>query len=90
MPYRRADFVPFSPDSGRVVANLEAAYEQWLDARQQLSALPVSMYWQAKAGGDYLALKQRSTDPGTTVGARSAETEARLAEFRYPSTSGPT
>lgn len=78
--YRRADFVPFPADAGRVVANLEAAYEQWLDARQQLAAMPVSLYWQTKASGDYLAVKQRSDDPGTTFGPRSEATEARLAE----------
>ena len=36
MSYSRTGFVPFSPDSGRVAANLEAAYVQWLDTRQQL------------------------------------------------------
>ena len=81
MAYTRNDFIPFSADSGRVVANLEAAYEQWLDARQQLDGLPISMYWQTKAGTDYLAVKQRSSDPGTTMGARSQRTEAKLAEF---------
>ncbi|MFT3666531.1 GSU2403 family nucleotidyltransferase fold protein [Piscinibacter sp.] len=81
MSYKRSDFVPFSADSGRVGANLEAAYEQWLDAQQQLATLPVSMYWQRKASGDYLAVKQRSSDPGTTLGPRSDATEARFAEF---------
>ncbi len=81
MTYLRNDFIPFSPDSGRVAANLEAAYEQWLDARQQLEDQPVSMYWQTKASGDYLAIKLRSTDSGTTMGPRSLETEAKLAEF---------
>lgn len=81
MTYRRTDFVPFSVDAGRVVANLEAAYEQWLDARQQLAAMPVSMYWQAKQNGDYLAVKQRSSGPGTTDGPRSSATEDRLAEY---------
>ncbi len=81
MTYLRNDFIPFSPDSGRIAANLEAAYEQWLDARQQLEDLPVSMYWQTKASGDYLAVKLRSTDPGTTMGPRSPQTEAKLAEF---------
>lgn len=81
MTYLRSDFVPFSADAGRVAANLEAAYEQWLDARQQMAALPVSLYWQTKPSGDYLAVKQRSNDPGTTVGPRSKATEARLEEF---------
>jgi hypothetical protein len=81
MTYQRSDFVPFSADAGRVAANLEAAYEQWVDARQQLASLPVSLYWQTKPSGDYLAVKQRSNDPGTTVGPRSAATEARLEAF---------
>lgn len=81
MQYSHSDFGPFSADAGRVAANLEAAYDQWLDARQQLAAMPVSMYWQAKASGDYLAIKQQSLSPGTTVGPRSEQTEARLIEF---------
>jgi len=81
MTYLRSDFVPFSPDAGRVAANLEAAYEQWLDARQQLATMPVSMYWQTKPSGVYLAVKQHSNDPGTTVGPRTEATEAQLAEF---------
>ena len=52
MTYARTDFIPFSPDSGRVAANLEAAYVQWFDARQQLLKMPVSMYWQTKASGE--------------------------------------
>ena len=81
MAYSRTDFTPFSPDSGRVAANLEAAYDQWIEARQQLAKTPVSMYWQTKANGDYLAIKQSSSDCGTTVGPRNTATEARLAEF---------
>jgi hypothetical protein len=81
MTYSRADFIQFSPDSGRVAANLEAVYEQWLDARQQLVKMPVSMYWQSKTSGDYLAVKRSSSDSGTTIGPRSDVTEAKLAEF---------
>ena len=81
MTYARTDFIPFSPDSGRVAANIEAAYVQWFDARQQLLKLPVSMYWQTKASGDYLAVKRSSSDSGTTIGPRSDVTEAKLAEF---------
>ncbi len=81
MPYKKSDFVPFSPDAGRVSANLEAAYEQWLDARQQLAVMPISLYWQTKTNGDYLGVKQNSNDPGTTVGPRSDATEAQFAQF---------
>jgi hypothetical protein len=59
MPYLLSNFIPFSSDAGRVAAILEAAYEQWLDARQPLAAMPVSLYRQHKASGDHLAVKQR-------------------------------
>lgn len=81
MAFDRAAFVPFSGDAARVAANLEAAYEQWRDARQELDAMPVSLYWQTKSSGEYLAVKRRSSDPGTTIGVRSPVTEAQLAEF---------
>ncbi|MBA4343095.1 MAG: hypothetical protein C0423_13220 [Methylibium sp.] len=81
MIYKKSDFIPFSADSGRVVANLETAYEQWLDARQQLARLPVSMYWKTVGGVEYLGVKLNSSSVGTTGGARSAETEAEYEQF---------
>ena len=82
MVYAVSDFVPFPTDAGRVIANLEAAYTQLVDARRQLDVLPVTMFWQTKSGTDYLAVKSSSSDPGTTVGPRSAETEERFADFK--------
>lgn len=61
-------------------ANLEAAYGQRLDAQRELALMPTSLYWQPKGGTDCLASKAQSSDPGTPIGARSAQTEARLAE----------
>ena len=81
MVYAKADFVAFPADAGRVMANLESAYIHLVDAARQLAALPISMYWQSKSEKDYLAIKRTSSDPGTTVGARSAQTEQRLADF---------
>ena len=81
MLYAKIDFLPFPSDSGQVVANLEAAYDQWHQARQAVSDLPVTMSWQAKGDVDYLAVKENSYDPGTTRGARSAETEAVYDNF---------
>ena len=63
------------------MANLEAAYEQWLQARQTLASLPTSMYWQTKGGVDYLAFKSSSYETASTQGARSAETEAIYQAF---------
>lgn len=81
MTYKRADFIPFSQDSGRVIANLEAAYEQWLDARQQLIRMPVSMYWKDIRGVEYLGVKLTSGSAGTTAGVRSPDAEAEYEQF---------
>lgn len=78
MVYERQDFAEFSADTGRVVVNLEAAFHPWVDATRQLAALPVSMYWQHKSGADYLAVKHKSGDSGTTLGARTSSQEAEL------------
>jgi hypothetical protein len=81
MIYPRSAFIAFPADAGQVAANLEAAYEQWAQARQTLASLPMSMFWQAKGQTEYLAVKQNDADSGTTKGARSAETEAVFERF---------
>ncbi len=78
---RQVDFVPFRSDAGQVIANLEASYEQWHQARQSLASLPRSMFWQSKGGTEYLAVKRGSHDSATTRGARSPETEASYESF---------
>jgi hypothetical protein len=65
------------------MANLEAAYEQWLDARVEINRLPVSMSWKPVGENkEYLAVKETSRSAGTTCGARSPETERQLAQFQ--------
>ena len=81
MIYSKSDFTPFSNDSQRVSANLEQIYTAWLDARRQLDAMPVSMYWASKDNADYLHVKTSSSDNGTSIGPRNADTQARFAEF---------
>ena len=39
------------------------------------------MYWATKDSGDYLHLKTSSSHNGTSIGVRSADTEAQFAEF---------
>jgi hypothetical protein len=86
MSYLKTDFIPFRSDSGQVIANLEAAYDQWHEARQALAALPTSMFWQPKGVVEYLAVKEGGYDSATTRGVRSAETEALYDSFvwRWP------
>ena len=81
MTYKKSDFLPFSNDSQRISANLEQIYTAWLDTRRQIEILPVSMYWAFKEGTDYLHVKAHSNDNGTSIGARSQQTETQFAEF---------
>jgi hypothetical protein len=81
MIYQKSDFTPFSSDAQRVSANLEQIYNAWLDARRQLDALPVSMYWVTKGETDYLTVKASSSDNGASIGPRNADTEKQFAEF---------
>jgi len=57
MIYQKCDFIVFSPDSQRVVANLEQSYAAWLDAKRSLDALATSMYGTDKDGVEYLNVK---------------------------------
>ena len=82
MPYAQTDFIPFSADAQRVVANVEQAYAAWLDARREVEALPVSMYWAARGESEYLMAKAQSSDSGKSLGKRSSATEATLAAFQ--------
>ncbi len=82
MTYKRSDFVQFSSDADRTVANLTTAYENWVDAQRDLGLMPSSLYWQAKGSAEYLAIKDRPNSPGTTIGGRSPETEAQLSEHQ--------
>lgn len=81
MTYKKTDFVPFSADAQRSIANLEAGYEQLVDIERELDAMPTSMFWQSKNGKDYLAIKKTTSDSGTTQGVRSPETERQFAEY---------
>lgn len=81
MIYKKHDFIEFSPDSQRVVANLEQSYVAWLDSKRSLNALATSMFWTVKDGVDYLNIKKASSDNGTTIGRRSVDTEAQFQSY---------
>ena len=81
MTYKKTDFVPFSADAQRSIANLEAACGQLADIERELEAMPSSMFWQNKNGTEYLAIKKSTAACGTTRGLRSPETERQLADY---------
>ena len=81
MIHEKHDFFEFSADSQRVRANLEQSYFAWVDAKREDEALPTSMYWSSKDGTDYLHCKKTSQDNGSSLGRRSAETEAKFNHY---------
>ena len=81
MIYKKHDFIDFSPDSQRVVANLEQSYATWLDLKRSLNALATSMFWTEKDGIEYLNVKKTSADNGTTMGRRDATTEEQFTNY---------
>jgi hypothetical protein len=81
MIYEKGQYLVFSADAQRTAANLEQAYSFWLDSRQSLQNLPVSMYWVERSGSEYLYAKQNTQDSGTSLGVRSAATEQQLAAY---------
>ena len=81
MIYKKTQYLPFSSDAQRLAANLEKAYNFWLDARQTLAKLPASLYWAERSGHQYLYAKQSGTDNGTSLGVRNPQTEQQLTTF---------
>lgn len=72
----------FTSEMQRVAANLAQRHDVWVDALRRRSELPASMFWKPQAGSpQYLAIKRRPADVGTTVGVRSPTTEQTLHEF---------
>ena len=74
-------FFPLSDEQLRIAANLELAYAPWVEAVRAWDALPNSLYWVTKNGRDYLSIKNAAYPNGTTLGVRSAETEAQFAQY---------
>jgi hypothetical protein len=81
MEFKQHDYIVFSPEAQRNIANLEQAYGGWLDTQKQLNELPNSMFWAKKGDSDYLTARMSAKDTGTALGPRSPDTEAKYAEY---------
>ena len=73
---------PFSDEQTRLLINLEQRYEVWIDAERRLAALLYGMRWKTSAGHDYLYEIRDRQGNGKSIGPRSPETEATLADYR--------
>ena len=74
-------FFPFSDEARRVAANLAQRHDAFVSAVRVLDSLPSSMFFSAKGEREYLVIKRHSSDAGSTVGARSTETEAIHTQY---------
>ena len=82
MQYQRNEFHQFSSESQRISANLEQAYAAWVDAKRELEAMPVSMFWKTIGEVQYLAAKETSDGNAKTLGRRDATSEERLSQYQ--------
>ena len=73
---------PFSDEQTRLLINLEQQYEVWIDAERRLATLPYGMRWKTSAGRDYLYEIRDRQGNGKSIGPRSPEIEATLADYR--------
>lgn len=72
----------FNDEQLRVAANLRQYYDAWLDAARSLRALGRGyLGWKTIGGKQYL-YSTDTTGQGTSLGPRSAESEAALADWQ--------
>jgi hypothetical protein len=76
------EYAVFSDEANRVAANLAQRHDAWMVALRRSDELPSTMFFARKGDYEYLTVKQRSGDPGTTQGKRDPQTEARLAQYK--------
>lgn len=72
----------FSDEQARLLVNLAQHFEAWIEAERDLAAMPYGMRWKRSAGRDYLARILDRAGNATSLGARSPDTEAMLAEYQ--------
>jgi hypothetical protein len=71
----------FSDEQLRVAANLETQYDAWLGVERDTRELAYRLYWKTTKGREYLVKLTDSKNNGTSLGPRSAQTEAVFVEY---------
>ena len=72
----------FTETQRRELANLGALYEAWRAAKLSVLALDYRLNWQRRGEREYLYQRRGKEGHGTSLGARSAETEAKYTDFQ--------
>jgi hypothetical protein len=73
---------PFSDEQARTLVNLRQRYEVWIEAEQQLFAMPYDLRRKTVAGNDYLYEIRDRSGSGTSLGRWDAAKEARFTSYR--------
>lgn len=71
-----------SDEQLRVLANLASTYDAWMQAQRELPEVRPWLSWKTVKGRDYLYEVRNRRGLATSLGPRSAETEARFDRYR--------
>lgn len=69
------EFLDFTNEQLRVIANVAMQYDGYVTARRELDAIPYSHKWHRSNGKQYLYEIRNARGDGKSLGPRSAETE---------------
>ena len=75
------NLIVFNDEQLRVAANLRQYYDAWRSAKRDAAQLTGYMAWKTVKGRQYLYRLTDTKGNGTSLGPRTAETEARFAAF---------
>ncbi len=78
--------IPFTDDQSRLIVDAEHHYAQWLEAKRNSVETRGWMRWKTTRGKEYLIHGQSGGANQKSLGPRSAETEARYAQFQNDKT----
>lgn len=71
----------FSNEQLRILANLATAYDNWMGALRAGGERPERLAWKSRGSNEYLYVIRDRDGNGTSLGPRSADTEARYAGY---------
>lgn len=70
-----------SSEQLRILENLAVGYDSWMQALRAAPQLSPWLMWKSRSGKDYLYEARNRRGDARSLGPRSAETEARYAEY---------
>lgn len=71
----------FTREQARLAENLQMVYRGWMDQQRRALDIPSRLNWKSSGGREYLYSIRNSRGDGSSLGPRSAETEALYARY---------